>query len=36
MYPEYRRVMGKPAKPVPAMCERYCNCGMNGVGCALR
>jgi len=36
MYPEYRRTMAKPAKPAPAMCERYCNCGLNGAGCPLR
>jgi len=36
MYPEYRKTMPKPAKPAPAMCERYCNCGLNGGGCNLR
>jgi len=36
IYPEYRKTMGKPANPPPAICERYCNCGLNGVGCNLR
>jgi hypothetical protein len=33
MYPEYRKTMGKPANPPPAICVRYCNCGLNGGGC---
>ena len=36
MYPEYRKTMGKPEKPAPAICMRYCNCGLNGVGCNLQ
>jgi hypothetical protein len=35
MYPEYRKVMGRPENP-PAMCTRYCNCGLNGGGCPLQ
>ena len=36
MYPEYRKTMGKPANPPPAICVRYCNCGLNGGGCNLQ
>ena len=35
MYPEYRKVMGKPTNPTPTICVRYCNCGLNGGGCNL-
>jgi hypothetical protein len=35
MYPEYRKTMGKPTNPAPAICVRYCNCGLNGGGCNL-
>ncbi len=34
LYPEYRKVMGKPEK-TPEKCERYCTCGQNGGGCDL-
>jgi hypothetical protein len=34
--PEYRKRMGKPTNPPPARCERYCNCGLDGGGCALQ
>jgi hypothetical protein len=34
LYPEYRKVMGKPEK-VPEKCERYCTCGQNGGACNL-
>jgi hypothetical protein len=36
MYPEYRKRMGKPANPPPARCQRYCDCGLDGRGCALQ
>lgn len=36
MYPEYRKTMGKPTNPPPAICDRYCNCGQDGRGCPLR
>lgn len=36
MYPEYRKVMGRPTNPPPAKCERYCNCGLNSGGCNLQ
>ena len=35
MYPEYRKVMKMPASP-PAMCDRYCKCGLDGRACNLR
>jgi hypothetical protein len=36
MYPEFRQTMGKPEKPAPEKCDRYCTCGMNGGTCDLR
>ena len=36
MYPEYRKTMGSPTNPPPAICKRYCNCGLNGGGCNLQ
>ena len=36
MYPEYRQRMGKPEKPVPQKCDRYCHCGENGGPCNLK
>jgi hypothetical protein len=33
MYPEYMKKMGKPEKPAPAKCERYCDCQNQGRGC---
>jgi hypothetical protein len=36
MYPEYRSRMGKPDKPVPQKCDRYCRCGENGGPCNLK
>jgi hypothetical protein len=36
MYPEFRQTMGKPDKPVPLKCDRYCTCGMNAGACELR
>jgi hypothetical protein len=35
LYPEYRLTMPQPAK-VPDRCSRYCACGQDGRGCALR
>jgi hypothetical protein len=35
MYPEYQKTMGKPEKPAPVKCERYCDCGSQGRGCQL-
>jgi len=36
MYPEYRKKMGRPTNPPPAVCVRYCDCGLDGRGCNLR
>ena len=36
IYPEYRKTMGKPETPPPAICVRYCNCGLNDAGCNLK
>jgi hypothetical protein len=36
MYPEFRQTMGKPEKPVPEKCDRYCACGMNAGACDIR
>jgi hypothetical protein len=34
IYPEFRKVMGKPEKQ-PEQCNRYCTCGQNGGPCNL-
>jgi hypothetical protein len=34
IYPEFRKVMGKPEKQ-PEQCTRYCTCGQNGGPCNL-
>jgi hypothetical protein len=33
LYPEYQLKMGKPDKPAPEKCVRYCGCGNQGDSC---
>jgi hypothetical protein len=35
MYPEYRKTMKMPAN-APKMCDRYCECGLDGRACNLK